>query len=67
MNKLAIGGPMNGERMHFRMGVVLEFPDGSIYNLRKLKLGEEEVTVYVFNGLTDAEALARLQQGYLEI
>ena len=67
MNKLAIGGPMNGERMGFRKGVILEFPEGVIYNLKTLRLGEEEVQVYVYKGLSDEEALRLLQQGYLEI
>ena len=58
---------MNGERMGFRKGEILEFPDGVIYNLKRLRLGEEEVTVYVFHELSDEEALRMLQQGYLEV
>lgn len=58
---------MNGEWMGHRKGEIVEFPDGSIYELRRLILGSEEVSVYVFKTLSDSDALKLLQQGYLEI
>ena len=65
-HKLAIGGPFNGQLMHWS-GDIIEYPDNVQYKAVPIRVGEDYGTIYVFHELTNKEALTMLQEEYLAI
>jgi hypothetical protein len=66
-DKIAIGGPFNGNHVPHWQGDLVEYPDNILYRRLPVRLGEAYGIVYVINSLTDEEALAQLQELYLGI
>lgn len=64
-DKLVIGGPYNGERIHWS-GDLVEYPH-CVYRLKKIKLNNAVLEVYIDSSLSDDEALSYLKENYLGI
>ena len=65
-HKLAIGGPYNGQFVHWT-GDLVEYPDGVNYRAVPIRVGEDYGTIYVLDTLTDKQALDLLMTEYLGI
>ena len=65
-HKLAIGGPFNGQHMHW-VGDLVEYPDNVVYRAVPIRLGENYGIVYISQELTNEKALEMLQEMYLAI
>ena len=66
INRLIIGGPKNGEYAHW-LGDIVELPGDHVYRRKKLTIDEAQIYIYIYDKLTDIEALELLRTGYLEI
>jgi hypothetical protein len=66
VNRLIIGGPNNGELAHW-LGDLVELPGEHIYRKKKLFLDEVWIYIYIYDKLTDEEALAMLKENYLGV
>lgn len=64
LHKLAVGGPFNGERVHWT-GNVVEYPGDVSYRLAYLRIDDAVVSIYIFGKLTNEEAIKLLQDDYL--
>ena len=64
-NRLVIGGPYNGDKIHWR-GDLVEYPDCT-YRLKKIKLNDSVLEVYIDSSLTDAQALTYIKENYLGV
>ena len=66
INRLVIGGPENGNLIHWQ-GDVVELPGGVTYRKKKLMIDDVSAYIYIHDELTDEEALEMLKENYLGV
>jgi hypothetical protein len=66
LNKLAVGGPFNGQHVHWS-GDIVEYPNDVTYRAARLKIDDEVIGIYIFASLSNSEALELIKSEYMGI